>query len=262
MDTFAKNWPIALFNRSVLKQQKLREIVSLLGDTDSLVCLDVGSDNGVISYFLRQKGGFWKSADLEEKAVSSIRELVKTDVFQIDGCYTPFKDNEFDRVVIVDFLEHITTDREFVDELFRIMKPGAELIINVPHIKDGLLRRFRLLIGQTDEKHGHVRPGYTLEDIKTLLGNRFTVVSHKTYSKFFSEFIDTLITFTYWVLKDSRGEESKKGVLITGNDLKRYKSLFRIYSLLYPVVLIFSKLDSLLFFESGYMLILKARINK
>lgn len=262
MNAMVEHWPIALFNKSVLKQHKLKEITNLLGKTDSLACLDLGSDNGVISYLLRERGGFWKSADLDENAVRSIRDLVKSNAFQIDGLHTPFSDNEFDKVVIVDFLEHIQTDKEFLDELFRIMKPGSELVINVPHIKNSLLRQFRLSIGQTDEKHGHLRQGYTVGGIRTLLGSKFTVLSYKTYSKFFSEFIDTLITFTYGVLKGSEQEESKKGVFVTGSDINKYKRLFKVYTLIYPVVWIFCKLDSLLFFQSGYMLILKAKVNK
>lgn len=257
-----KNWAIALFNKSILKQRKFKEITSLLGAANNLRCLDIGSDNGVISYLLRERGGIWKSADLDASTVRSIRELVQSDVYQIDGLQTPFKNEEFDGVVIIDFLEHIPTDREFMDELFRIMKPGAELIINVPHIKNSLLRRFRLAIGQTDEKHGHIRPGYTVETIKELLGNRFTLISYKTYSKFFSEFIDTLVTFAYGLLKGSKGQETQKGVIVTREDMNRYKTAFKTYSLIYPFVWICAKLDLLLFSFSGYMLIAKARINK
>jgi SAM-dependent methyltransferase len=257
-----KNWAIALFNKSVLKQRKFKEITLLLGATDKLDCLDIGSDNGVISYLLRKRGGNWKSADLDEEAVRSIRALVQSDVYQIDGRKTPFEDEEFDRVVIVDFLEHIPTDREFIDELFRIMKPGSELIINTPHVKNSLLRRFRLAIGQTDEKHGHVRPGYTMETVKKLLGSRFTIVSCKTYSKFFSEFIDSLVTFFYRLLKGSKEQESQKGDIVTGEDISKHKTTFRVYSLIYPLFWICAKLDLLLFGVSGYMLIVKARINK
>jgi 2-polyprenyl-3-methyl-5-hydroxy-6-metoxy-1,4-benzoquinol methylase len=106
------HWPVRLFRKSVLKQNKYNVITTLLGQTDHLHCLDIGSDNGVISYLLRQRGGTWKSADLEDSAVQSIRELVQDDVFKIDGRRTSFEDNEFDRVVIVDFLEHIQTDQE------------------------------------------------------------------------------------------------------------------------------------------------------
>ena len=254
-------WPVALFDKSVLKQTKLKEITQALGPTDQFACLDIGSDNGVISYFLRKRGGNWKSADLDEDAIRSIRELVTCDVYRIDGRRTPFRDNEFDRVVIVDFLEHIKSDREFIEEMFRVIKPGGAMIINVPNIKNSLLRKLRIAIGQTDEKHGHVRPGYTVTDLAQLLSGRFAIVSSRTYSKFFSECIDTLISFVFALLK-GRGSISQKGLLVTGSDLQQYQRMFGVYSLIYPLLWFFSKLDLLLFWCSGYMLIVKTNVSK
>lgn len=258
----AQEWAVRLFNKSVLKQRKLMEITALLGRTEQLHCLDVGSDNGVISYLLRQRGGLWKSADLDESSVAAIANLVETGVYQIDGGRTPFADNEFDRVVIVDFLEHIPDDAKFVQELFRIIKPDGELVINVPHYKNSLLRKFRYAIGQTDEKHGHLRPGYTVRSLQRLLGDRFSVQTQSTYSKFFSEAIDTLIVFGLSILKKGEEDDSKKGMLVTGKDLNQFAASFKLYSLIYPFVWLFSKLDYLLIFSSGYMLIAKARVNK
>jgi len=256
-----QSWPVQLFSKSVLKQRKFKEITNLLGDTDRLHCLDIGSDNGVISYLLRKRGGRWKSADLDEMAVRSIRELVKSEAFQIDGHRTVFQDNEFDRVVIVDFLEHIHTDREFIGELHRIIKPGGELIINVPHVKNSLLRKFRLAIGQTDEKHGHVRPGYTVDSLSSLLKNDFIITSYKTYSKFFSECLDTLMACGLGLVKKGE-EQSRKGLLVTEQDMRRHRKMFWVYSAIYPVVWVFAKLDMMLLWCSGYMLIAKAKINK
>lgn len=260
--TAENEWPVRLFNKSVLKQRKYTEICKLLGPFDGLDCLDIGSDNGVISYLLRKQGGRWKSADLDEGSVRAIADLVRTEVYQIDGRTTPFEDEQFDRVVIVDFLEHIRDDKGFVEELYRIMKPGGELIVNVPHIKNGLLRRFRQSIGQTDEQHGHLRAGYTIEDLTGLLGDNFFVRKHATYSKFFSETVDTLIVYALSILRKGKGDPSKKGAIVTGQDLKKFSSSFKLYSIIYPVVWLFSKLDGLLFFRSGYMLIAKAVINK
>lgn len=255
-------WPIRLFNKSVLKQRKYKELTQSLGSTEGLRCLDIGSDNGVISYLFRKCGGSWCSADLDTQSVSEIKNLVKSEVFQIDGGRTPFEDNSFDCVVVIDFLEHIPNDVAFVVELNRILKPNGRLIINVPHIKNSLLRKFRLAIGQTDEKHGHLRPGYTPESLECLIKAQFTMEQHKTYSKFFSEFIDTLMVQAIYLLQRNKNVESKKGAVVTGGDLKKHKSMFRLYSLIYPVVLFFSKLDHLLFFSSGYMLIVRAKVNK
>jgi SAM-dependent methyltransferase len=259
--TIEHNWPVLLFSKSVLKQQKFEKITGLLGETAHLHCLDIGSDNGVISYLLRARGGTWKSADLDATAVASIYDLVKHNAFQIDGRRTPFHDAEFDRVVIVDFLEHIPTDQEFIDELFRIIKPDGELIVNVPHVKNSLLRKLRVLIGQTDEKHGHLRPGYTLESLATLLAPKFIIVSSMTYSKFFSECIDTLITLAFGLLKN-KNKSSAKGTLVIKSDLVRYKKMFTFYSYLYPFVWCLAKLDKLLVWHSGYTLIVKAKVGE
>src|SRR5215212_9292380 len=101
------DWAVKLFNRSVLKQAKYRRVLELLADPSDKTNLDIGADNGVISYLLRQRGGRWSSADLDAGTVESIRQLVGEDVYQIDGTATPFQDQAFDQVVIVDFLEHI-----------------------------------------------------------------------------------------------------------------------------------------------------------
>jgi len=256
------DWPIRLFSKSVIKQRKFKVLSDLLGPTGGLRCLDIGSDNGVMSYLLRQRGGEWKSADLDAQNVRTIEELVTSHAYQIDGRHTPFHDEEFDRVVIVDFLEHIPTDAEFIAEAFRILRPGGELIINVPHTKPGLLRKVRHAIGQTDAEHGHLRPGYTLEQIGSLLGDRFTLATHTTYSKFFSELTDVVITWAVSILKGAKKKRTAKGILVTGKDLREYQSMFRAYALIYPIVWLIARLDALLFFTSGYMLMAKARVNK
>ena len=65
-------WALALFRKSVLKQRKLAEIERALGPTGDERCLDLGSDNGVISLLLRRSGGRWASADLTQALGSPV----------------------------------------------------------------------------------------------------------------------------------------------------------------------------------------------
>ena len=58
-----KSWHLKLFSKSVAKQAKWRAIQSMLRQTDEIRGLDLGADNGVISYLLRKRGGIWASAD-------------------------------------------------------------------------------------------------------------------------------------------------------------------------------------------------------
>jgi SAM-dependent methyltransferase len=250
-----REWAIALFRRSPLKQRKLAEISALLGPTEGCRCLDLGSDNGVVSLLLRGRGGSWASGDLTEEATESIRSLVGQDVHLVRGDHLPFPDATFDRVAVVDMLEHVSDEAAFVHELARIVRPGGLLVVNTPHLKRTALRRLRLALGQTDEKHGHLRSGYTLARLRELLGDAFEIERHRTYSRFFSELVDTALNAA---IERLGKRSSAKGRVVTGPDLARHRRMFRLWSLLYAPAWALTRLDTLVP-ASGYMLVVSAR---
>lgn len=251
------NWAIKIFNKSALKQRKYKIIREMLGDFKDKVCLDIGSDNGVISYLLRKDGGKWYSADLILETVTLIKELVKDNVYKIDDENKfPFDDDTFDNVVIVDFLEHVYNDTFVINEIKRILKKDGTLIINVPNPVNGVVRFLKFKTGQTDKAHGHVRAGYSLKDIKNLLGNDFEVVKCKKYARCFSDFIDFLIIFSLRILQGKKN--TKKGTVASGDDINKFKKSFRLYSLIYPFVKAFTYLDAIFFFLPTNMLTVKA----
>jgi 2-polyprenyl-3-methyl-5-hydroxy-6-metoxy-1,4-benzoquinol methylase len=253
--TARSTWAKALFRRSVLKQRKLARILAMLGPTEGLRCLDLGSDNGVVSLLLRERGGDWASGDLTVEAAASIRSLVESDVHVVRGERLPFPEAEFDRVAVVDMLEHVPDESSFVAELARVTKPGGQLVVNTPHLKRTLLRRVRHALGQTDERHGHLRPGYTPERLGELLAPWFDVLACRTYSRFFSEATDIALN---WALARLGKGSSAKGMVVTGDDLARHRRTFRAYSLVYPAVWALTRLDALVP-ASGYMLVASAR---
>jgi glycosyltransferase involved in cell wall biosynthesis/SAM-dependent methyltransferase len=246
---------------SALKRRKVAEITRLLGPTAGLRCLDLGADNGVVSYLLRQRGGVWTSADIDDDAVAAIRRLVKDRVHRLDEGPMPFRTDEFDRVVIVDLLEHLHDDRAFVVELFRIVRPGGELIVNVPHATDGRLRRLRLALGQTDEAHGHVRPGYTRQTLRDVLEDHFEVTAERTYGKAASELLD--IGTRALSARITRGRRfGAKGVILVEEDVRRRRALVLARAVTDPLLRCLTALDHLWFRADGAMLIVRARSLK
>ncbi|HSH41440.1 MAG TPA: class I SAM-dependent methyltransferase [Arenicellales bacterium] len=250
---------LRLFDKSVLKKAKYAAISRYLPALEGLRCLDIGADNGVISYLLRQRGGQWTSADLDEDVVESIRGMVGERVCRLDGGPVPFADASFDLVVIIDALEHLHDDAGFVRELRRIMTDDAVLIANVPHDKPrSLIRKLRLALGLTDEKHGHVRPGYDAGSLRELLAPDFEIVDSHTYSRFFVELFDAAISFYFDRARN--GHSSTKGNVITGDELRKRQRQFRLFSVIYPIVALLQILDRALFFTSGHSLIVRARV--
>jgi len=248
-------WALKLFRKSPLKRDKVSALLGVLGPVDGKRCLDLGSDNGVVSLLLRNQGGSWASGDLTEETVEAIRGLVEKDVHLVKEDALPFADGEFDLVVVADMIEHVEHEAAFVKELARVLKPGARLVVNTPHARNTALRKLRLGLGQTDLKHGHLRPGYTRESLGALLGSSFEVVESKTYTKAFSETVDTAMQ---WGLESLGKKGSKKGVVVTGGDLDRHAKLFTAYSAIFPFVWAFSRLDALLPWNDGYRLLLVA----
>lgn len=252
-------WHQKLFARSVAKQAKFNNLVALLGPVRGQVCLDLGGDNGVISYQFRRLGGTWTSADISEKAVASMRRVLEDRVELLTETKLPFPDRAFDAIVIVDLLEHVRDDAQLIAECHRILKQSGRLIINVPHRKRwSVLRPIRKLLGLTDAAHGHVRPGYTQSELFELLKDGFNVEEVRTYSRFFSEALDTCIRFAIAQLS-ARKAPDPKGDMVDEQDLERMGRLFRLYSIVYPLFWLAAKLDSLLFFTSGYSLAARAK---
>jgi SAM-dependent methyltransferase len=257
----AGEWTLRLFDRSVLKQAKYRQIAAAVGDTTGKRCLDLGSDNGVISYLLRRRGGSWASADLDRTTVEAIRALVKHDAHQIDGRQLPFDDASFDVVVIVDLLEHVSDDAALMAEIRRVLRGGGLFVANVPHLKPGsLLRRLRDALGLTDAWHGHLRAGYSRDNLRQLLGPDFVIEYTRTYSGSFSMAIDTALNGGFHALQGrAAGQSAGKGTVVTGDLVAKNRKQFRLLSALYPVLWLVSRMDRLLFLQEGYMLIVRAR---
>lgn len=257
----AAAWQVRLFKKSLTKQTVLRNLQRFLSPVEGKTCLDVGGGNGVIPWMLRRNGGAWVSVDSRDKALASMRVLLGEDqVFRIDGPELPFEDKSFDVIVVIDYLEHIRGDGLFLRECHRCLKPGGELVINVPHIKSfSVVRGLRKMLGQTDERRGHVRPGYRLRDLYEISKDGYDIVESHTYSGVFVELVDTFLQRVGDGEAGGRAGDDGKGTRLDQQDLRRFAKTHQIYSLSYPLIKLAAGLDAIFAFTRNHNLVVKAR---
>jgi len=257
-------WQIRIFNRSLKKKLKWQLLERILPPSLPVAtrCLDLGCAKGTFSWLLRTRGGSWVSADLDDANLIATRDLVGPSVVRVDYRTLPFADGTFDIVSVLDFLEHVEEDGRCLEELSRTLKPGGTFLLSAPATgKFFLANRLRRLAGMTMEDYGHVREGYTLEDLGGRLERLgFHVTLRATYSRFFTEFLELLLN-VFYVRTRSRSRGAARDGAITPGSADEVRSLartLRLYNLIYPFFWLASRLDSLLFFTHGYVVVLLA----
>jgi SAM-dependent methyltransferase len=235
-----------VFRKSLPLRVKLKEIVRALGDADGLVCLDIGADSGVFSCHLRRNGGKWDTAVRDEATAALVRALVTDSVYVLDGQSLPFKKKSYDAVALVDALERMPGDIQFIEECHKILKPDGRLIVTVQRVRKWTpIRLLRRMLGLTYDKKGMVREGYTETELFNVLKDGFDVVSTRPFSRFFMELTDTVV------------EALLRRTAAAGGGRATRRPMF--YSVANAFYWLADQLDMLLFLSRGYRLIAVAK---
>ena len=260
-----EEWQLQIYKKSLKKKEKIDLLLGSLADLSGKTCLEVGCARGTVSHFLRTKGGTWVHADTDRSNVRAAVTLVKDRVLQIPPNVLPFADATFDVIVSLDYLEHVQDDQASMQELRRVLKPGGDLLISTPTTGSGfVLNKVKPAIGLTLDKYGHVREGYDLRDLSHRLNEQgYDILSSCTYSRFFTEFVEMGINFAFVKLlgKDMEGDAEKRDGNITigsKESFQQHSGSMKLYSLAYPFIYAFTRLDKLLPFQ-GYALMIHAR---
>jgi SAM-dependent methyltransferase len=240
-----------MFRRSIKKQLKLNALLDLLGDVTDLRCLlaTCGDNNGALNWHFRAHGGAWVWADIIADHLNEMSELLGEPVFLVGEDSLPWPDGSFDRVVCIDVLEHLNRDEPFLDELYRVLRPGGRAVVTVPNGNPRLLtNRIKWKVGMTPEVYGHQRAGYSINELRTALaGVGFRPVGESGYSGFFTEMIELAINYGYvFVLSRKSGRGSDGHIApSTAGELRTHGLAYRAYSMAYPVMRLVSALDRL-----------------
>lgn len=117
-------------------ERRVREyIISKVPKIADLI-LDVGCGSAWVAKTFLPKGNRIISLDISKKnPLTAINKYYNKNHFGVtaDSFHLPFDNNSIDCVIASEIIEHVIDPAIFVNELFRVVKPGGNLIITTPY---------------------------------------------------------------------------------------------------------------------------------
>lgn len=210
--------------------------------------LDVGCAGGVISLELVSSFGCAVyGVDLNIGSIDNARKRAGAigypkDRFSVgDATSLEFEDRTFDKVMCLDVIEHIEDDRKVMAEIFRVMKDGGKAVISTP-FKHAKVEHCPIVEGVPSSIDGHVRQGYTLEELEGLVkGAGGRIGDSISYGRFFSRNAERISMLFYRGI----GREKIQRPGWYGTFGMREKALAAAMAVLYPLLWLSSRLDFL-----------------
>jgi ubiquinone/menaquinone biosynthesis C-methylase UbiE len=96
--------------------------------------LEIGCAEGWMSKLISKKANILFSCDIAMSYLQRAKKRgINANFARIDAHCLPFPENLFDCVVITEVLEHLIAPYRALEEIHRILKPNAILIISVPN---------------------------------------------------------------------------------------------------------------------------------
>lgn len=173
---------------TLLRWYALRGILKSEVRANSIV-LDVGGYDGFIVYKLIELLPNLKVivVDLDKEGLNTAKEYGLGTLFA-SGCALPIQDNSADIVLCLDLIEHVEEDYKLINEISRVLKRDGKVILTTP-MRDKSLIPF-LDMEAINKSWGHVRNGYTLEEIESLFEGKKQLCIYKSdkYQNIFSRY--------------------------------------------------------------------------
>jgi SAM-dependent methyltransferase len=260
-------WQLQMYRKSLKKRQKVELLMRLAGPTHAKRCLLISGhdNNGAMNHEFRAAGGAWSWGQVYREGIDEMSEFLGDPVAHIDIDRFPYADAAFDLVIVIDVHEHFCRLDGLNSEIARVVAPGGMAIVTTPNGDTRLpVAALKRVIGMGPETYGHVVQGYRigeLQDMVMRVGLR--PQGSGGYSRFFTEMAELVINFAYvkvlsrkkahpQVMEGTIAPTSKK-------ELEAVRKEYRMYSLIYPFMYLFSLLDKLIPGKGGYAVAVAAR---
>ncbi len=267
-------WQLDAFDKTLKKRQKYQVLQRSIGKTQGKDCLLVtcGDNNGATNYYFRAHGGRWKWADVEGDSNEDMERFLGDPVVHLDPAAFPYADETFDVIVVIDVMEHLPDDKEFLNEVRRVTRPGGTFLVTVPTSNSRkLANRMKERAGMGLDFYGHTRLGYSVPELETAVSKvGFQPQLADTYIRPVTELLELGLNYGYVFMlsrkKSKTVTQRNDGAIghptsispTTGNAFNAHSGAFRLYAMVYPILNAITKLDRLLGFTDGHAVLVRA----
>jgi SAM-dependent methyltransferase len=260
-------WQLQMYRKSLKKRQKVELLMRLMGPPGNRRCLLISGhdNNGAMNHCFRAAGGTWSWGQVYEEGIAEMSEFLGDPVAHVDINRFPFADAAFDVVIIIDVHEHFSDYTGLNREIVRVLAPGGLAIITTPNgdtrLPVAVLKRH---VGMEPAVYGHVVQGYTAEELRRMMqAVQLSPVGWGGYSRFFTEFAELIINLAYVKVlsRKKKHPQVMEGTIAptSKKELEAVRKEYRMYSLIYPFMYLFSLLDKLIPGRGGYAVAVSAR---
>lgn len=155
--------------------------------------LDVGGGGGPFTIQCLKNGNTVTLIDSNEfnidKAVKKINLMGFCGRSRIEAIACDIRkyetENKFDQIILFEVLEHIKDDQEVLNKLSSLLKPEGQLLFSSPSSDYPMFYGEKI---SSIEDGGHVRKGYSLDDIETKMASAgLRVILRESYIGYFTQ---------------------------------------------------------------------------
>jgi SAM-dependent methyltransferase len=260
-------WQLQMYAKSLKKRQKVDLLMRLLGPVDGKRCFLISGhdNNGAMNWHFRAAGGQWSWGQVYPQGIGEMSEFLGDPVVHVDINRFPFPDEAFDVVIVIDVHEHFADLSGINGEIRRVIAPGGLAIITTPNGDTRLpVAALKRVVGMGPATYGHVVQGYRIRDLEGMFrAVAMRPVASGGYSRFFTELAELVINFGYVKVLARKKEHPPvmEGTIAptSRKELEAVRKEYRIYSLIYPFMYLFSLCDKVIPGRGGYAVAVAAR---
>ncbi len=149
--------------------ERIRKGLALLPDHVSAI-LDIGYGSGVVLPSLAERCTDLYGIDLHprrQEVVDLLARLnVRPQLISANAKTLPFPEARFDAIVSFSFMEHVKPVGAFLDEMWRVLKPGGKIILGMPMVNKWFNALFPMIGVNNIEQHHITSPSEVQEEIR------------------------------------------------------------------------------------------------